>query len=60
MEVVVAPVLHEKEEPPVTVSVVVPPGQREVCPLMIAVIPAVTVTVATAEALQIPFVTVTV
>lgn len=60
IDVVVAPLLQEKEEPPETLSVVLSPMQIFVLPLMLAVIPEVTVTVATALAVQIPFVTVTV
>ena len=60
MELVLAPVLHKKEEPPEAVRVVLPPAQRVVLPLMIAVMPVVTVTVATAFAEQMPLVTCTV
>jgi hypothetical protein len=60
MEVVVAPVLHENDEPPDTLRVVVPPGQIEFCPLITAVMLLVTFTVATALAVQTPFTTVTV
>ena len=62
MEAVLCPLLHKKEEPPVTVRVVVLPKQRDVLglALMTAVIVLLTVTVATALAEQIPLVTSTV
>ena len=60
MEEVVCPVLHENNEPPDAVSVAEAPEQILMLPLMFAVIPEVIVTVVTAEAVQIPVVTVTV
>ena len=59
IEAVVAPVLHENDEPPDAVSVILLPAQIEFSPLIVAVILPVTVTVAMADAVQNPFVTLT-
>lgn len=60
MDAEVAPVLHENVVPPDAVSVELLPKQIEVFPFTTAVMLVVTVTVATAVAVQLPAVTRTV
>lgn len=60
MDEVVAPVFQENDDPPEAVRVALLPEQMAAGPLTLGVIAGVTVTVATADAEQNPFVTFTV
>ena len=55
IDAVVAPVDHEYDVPPLAVSVIVPPGQLEVGPVIAALGTGLTVTTVGAEVAVQPF-----